>query len=97
MAAANAIPLPMGKGDMVFINDMAILHARESFSEGGTYLQRHLLKLYLRDPEQNWPVPPTARDAWAKIYGSNSEDGSRQETWSARYSAGQEDGWASNG
>jgi len=31
MAAANAIPLPMGKGDMVFINDMAILHAREPY------------------------------------------------------------------
>jgi hypothetical protein len=97
MAAANAFPLPMGKGDMVFINDMAILHARESFSEGRTYIQRHLLKLYLRDPEQNWPVPPTAKDAWAKIYGSNSEDGIRQETWLARYSAGQEDGWQSNG
>lgn len=97
MAAANAIPLPMGKGDMVFINDMAILHAREPFNEGGAYLQRHLLKFYLRDPEHTWPVPPTVSDALAKIYGSNSEDGTRRETWFTRYGAGQEDSWQSNG
>ncbi len=97
MAAANAIPLPMGKGDMVFINDMAILHAREPFSEGGVYLQRHLLKLYLRDPDQDWPVPPKVADAWKEIYGPNSEGGKRNEMWSTRYGLGQEDGWRSNG
>jgi len=97
MAAANAIPLPMGKGDMVFINDMAILHAREPFSEGGVYLQRHLLKFYLRDPEQSWPMPPAVSNALMKIYGPNIEGGRREETWSTRFNAGQEDGWASNG
>ena len=97
MAEANSMPLPMGKGDMVFINDMAILHAREPFSEGGVFLQRHLLKFYLSDPDQTWPVPPTVADAWKKIYGPNSEAGVRNETWSVRWGAGQEDGWASNG
>jgi len=97
MAAANAIPLPMGKGDIVFINDMTILHAREKFSEGGDPLRRHLLKLYLRDPEQNWPIPSTAAETWQKIYGPNKEDGSREETWCTRYEYGQEDDWLTNG
>ena len=97
MAAKNAIPLPMGKGDIVFINDMVMLHAREAFNEGGTSLQRHLLKFYLRDPAQNWPVPPTAEDAWRKMYGPNRDDGSRKEIWCTRYVSGDEGGWLTNG
>ncbi|OCL03097.1 Clavaminate synthase-like protein, partial [Glonium stellatum] len=53
MAAANSVPLPMGRGDMVFVNDMTILYAREGFSEGGVYMKRHLLKMSFRNPEQN--------------------------------------------
>lgn len=97
MAAENAIPLPMGKGDIVFINDMAILHAREPFSEGGVRLQRHLLKFYLRDPEQNWSVPPTAADALRKIYGPNCGDGTRKEMWCPSYGPSAENDWTANG
>jgi hypothetical protein len=97
MSAQNAVPLPLGKGDIAFINDMAILHAREAFDEGGSHLQRHLLKLYLRDPEQNWPVPSTELQQWNKIYGPNRPDGSRNESWYVRHEPGQEDDWLRNG
>jgi hypothetical protein len=92
----NAVALPWHKGDMVFLNDMAIMHAREAFKEGGD-LQRHLLKFYLRDPKQNWPIPATARQHWDAIYGPNTTDGRREEEWSVRSEAGQEDNWMSNG
>lgn len=97
MAAENAIPLPMKKGDLVFINDMVLFHARESFDEAGAYLQRHLLKMSIRDPAQNWPVPSTAKQAWRKMYGPNREDGTRKETWSTRFAPGDEEGLLTNG
>jgi hypothetical protein len=92
----NGVALPWHKGDMVFLNDMAIMHAREAFKEGGD-LQRHLLKFYLRDPKQNRPIPATARQHWDAIYGPNTTDGRREEEWSVRFEAGQEDNWMSNG
>ncbi|KAI1769913.1 Clavaminate synthase-like protein [Hypoxylon cercidicola] len=95
--AKNAVPLPWSKGDIAFINDMAIMHARSSFTESGQGLQRHLLKFYLRDPDQNWKIPESARKHWEKIYGPNTPEGNRDEEWCIRYEAGQEDTWESNG
>ncbi|ORY67028.1 uncharacterized protein BCR38DRAFT_300793, partial [Pseudomassariella vexata] len=69
MMTKNAVALPWGRGDIAFINDMAIMHARSSFTESGEELQRHLLKFYLRDPAQNWQVPETAKKHWERIYG----------------------------
>ena len=97
MAAENAIALPMGKGDMVFINDMVMFHAREAFDEGGMYQKRHLLKFYLRDPEQNWPMPQHAVPSWKKMYGPNCEDGTRKERWCPEYVPGDEEGAPTNG
>ncbi len=95
--AKNAVALPWGKGDIAFINDMAIMHARSGFTEADRGLQRHLLKFYLRDPQQSWPVPPSAQRQWDKIYGPNTPDGQRKELWCVRYEAGQENDWESNG
>jgi len=96
IANKNAIALPWGKGDIVFINDMAIMHARDSFSEGGVSKKRHLLKFYLRDPKQSWPVSATVEGALNKIYGPNREDGTRDETWCMRWT-GDADSWQQNG
>lgn len=94
----NALPLPWGKGDIVYINDMAVMHARSAFKEGGTGIHRHLVKFYLRDPAQNWPVPETAQTHWNKIYGPNNAKGDRDETWTIKYEEGSKgDGWESNG
>ncbi|KAI1106395.1 Clavaminate synthase-like protein [Jackrogersella minutella] len=95
--AKNAVPLPWKKGDIAFINDMAIMHARSGFTENGHGLQRHLLKFYLRDPAQNWKIPVSAQKQWEKTYGPNMPDGGRDEEWCIRYEVGQEDDWNSNG
>ncbi|KAF2746993.1 Clavaminate synthase-like protein [Sporormia fimetaria CBS 119925] len=85
LAASNCISLPMEKGDMVFINDMALVHARESFDEDEGRAQRHLLKMYLHDPSQHWPVAPSARSKWARMYGANRPNGERQESFEEAY------------
>ncbi|KAI1374758.1 Clavaminate synthase-like protein [Hypoxylon crocopeplum] len=95
--AKNAVPLPWRKGDIAFINDMAIMHARSSFTESGQGIQRHLLKFYLRDPAKKWPIPESAQKQWNKIYGPNTPEGGREEVWCIKYEAGQENDWESNG
>ncbi|KAI2602326.1 Clavaminate synthase-like protein [Hypoxylon sp. NC1633] len=95
--AKNAVPLPWRKGDIAFINDMAVMHARSSFTENGNGIQRHLLKFYLRDPAQDWPIPESAQKQWNKIYGPNTPEGKREEEWCIKYEVGQENDWESNG
>ncbi|KAK3990769.1 hypothetical protein QBC44DRAFT_368741 [Cladorrhinum sp. PSN332] len=56
-AAKNSITLPVVKGDILLVNDMALFHAREAFDDGNIPLKRHLVKMYFRDPEQGWEIP----------------------------------------
>lgn len=95
-AASNCIALPMNKGDMVFLNDMTLMHAREPFEEAGS-AKRHLLKMYLHDPKQNWEVAPSAVAQWNKMYGSNRPDGGREEIFWTMHTGGDEGKSTTNG
>jgi hypothetical protein len=96
IAAANCIRLALKQGEILFLNDMAIMHGREAFSEEGEFLKRHFLKMLLRDPAQNWPVPESAGD-WMKMYGPNCADGTRSEGWDIEYQPGGETKPLNNG
>lgn len=97
IAAANCIEIPLSKGDMLFVNDMAVMHARDAFTEGGQFLKRHFLKMLFHDPEKNWPVPESAKAAWLKMYGPNQPDGTRKEIWDIVYRPGLEARNSENG
>jgi hypothetical protein len=97
IAAANCIRIPLDKGDILFVNDMAVMHARDGFAEDGQYLKRHFLKMLFRDPEKNWPVPESAKTAWLKMYGPNQPDGTRKEIWDTNYTPGSEQRSHENG
>ncbi|KAJ3549656.1 hypothetical protein NM208_g396 [Fusarium decemcellulare] len=55
------------KGDIQYINNLNIFHARDGFVDGGGK-QRHLLRLWLRDPENAWQTPKVLRPRWDQIY-----------------------------
>ncbi|KAL4796862.1 hypothetical protein BDV19DRAFT_397977 [Aspergillus venezuelensis] len=55
------------KGDIQFINNLAIFHARDGFVDSEEK-QRHLLRLWLRDPENAWHTPDVLAPRWAQIY-----------------------------
>jgi hypothetical protein len=46
-------------GDIQFINNLGILHARSAYSNSrpGMPSSRHLLRMFLRDPEREWTKP----------------------------------------
>lgn len=106
LARQDAFALPTRKGDVVYMNNLALLHGREQFTEkqqqqqdqkDRAFTQRHLLKLCLRDPVRSWAAPTSLLPVWERIYGNNRADGSREEHCCLQYAPGQESLWARNG
>ncbi|KAJ8132020.1 hypothetical protein O1611_g1602 [Lasiodiplodia mahajangana] len=55
------------KGDMQYINNLAIFHARDGFTDTPEK-QRHLIRLWLRDPENAWQTPSVLQWRWDQLY-----------------------------
>ncbi|KAK8088808.1 TfdA family taurine catabolism dioxygenase TauD [Apiospora hydei] len=55
------------KGDMQYVNNLAVFHARDAFTDSPEK-KRHLLRLWLRDPENAWETPEVLRPRWAQLY-----------------------------
>lgn len=62
-------------GDIQFLNNLTILHAREEFqgSEGNEN-RRHLLRLVQMDEELSWGLPKELKDVTAKMYDHGPDD-----------------------
>jgi hypothetical protein len=51
-------------GDILFVNNLSVLHARESYGDdeatsapASSKSRRHFLRLFIRDPERSWEKP----------------------------------------
>ncbi|KAE8321647.1 hypothetical protein BDV39DRAFT_197454 [Aspergillus sergii] len=53
--------------DIQFANNLCLFHARGGFKDSPEK-QRHLLRLWLRDPEYAWETPAALKDRWDSIY-----------------------------
>lgn len=51
-----SVELDHQAGDIQFVNNLAILHARESFKDS-TENSRHVLRMGIRDLEYGWTLP----------------------------------------
>ncbi|KAE8391483.1 hypothetical protein ETB97_006777 [Aspergillus alliaceus] len=68
LAEEHSAALDFQKGDVQYINNLSIFHARKGFrDEPGK--ERHLLRLWLRDPELAWETPEPLRGRWENVYG----------------------------
>ncbi|KXX74803.1 hypothetical protein MMYC01_203297 [Madurella mycetomatis] len=78
----------MERGDLRFINNMAVLHRREAFTNshhggsGGAAAAamtgvRHLVRIWLHNEIMCWKLPQPLRIAWARVF----EDSEREEQW----------------
>lgn len=71
--AARKVQLEMETkpGDIHFINNLFILHKRDSFKNGdGVGEKRHLVRMRLRDDELGWNLPESLRKEWADAFGA---------------------------
>ncbi|EGU72953.1 hypothetical protein FOXB_16541 [Fusarium oxysporum f. sp. conglutinans Fo5176] len=58
-------------GDIHFINNLFILHKRDSFKNGyGVGEKRHLVRMRLRDDGLGWNLPESLRKEWADAFGA---------------------------
>lgn len=62
-------------GDMHFINNLAILHRRDAFNNGGN--KRHLVRVRCRSTRLGWAIPKDLKAAWDGAFGPSA----RGESW----------------
>ncbi|KIH92036.1 taurine catabolism dioxygenase family protein [Sporothrix brasiliensis 5110] len=79
IADRNSVKLDTDPGDLVFINNWAVLHSRSSYEDAssgdatGLATRRHLLRLWLRSSELGWKIPESMRAPWETAFGYTDE------------------------
>lgn len=73
LATKHRLMLDTKPGDMLFINNWALIHARDSYKDPKDGPGRHLVRLWLRDSELGWDVPKSMRVPWEAAFGSNGD------------------------
>lgn len=74
-AAGQAVArrIPARSGDILFFNNLRMMHARDSFVDGvfeENNTTRYLLRLILHDDREDahWEIPPHLHDTWKELY-----------------------------
>ncbi|KAH7032637.1 uncharacterized protein B0I36DRAFT_241078 [Microdochium trichocladiopsis] len=68
VARQHQVKISSCTGDMIFINNWSLLHAREEYDDGASSA-RHVVRLWLHDPKLGWEVPPQMQVAWDAAFG----------------------------
>ncbi|KAL3462243.1 hypothetical protein BJX64DRAFT_277316 [Aspergillus heterothallicus] len=68
LAEKSAVALDFRKGDIQFVNNLSVFHARAGFTDSEE-TRRHLVRLWLRDPEFAWKTPGGLEGRWETVYG----------------------------
>ncbi|KAI1499550.1 hypothetical protein F5X99DRAFT_419801 [Biscogniauxia marginata] len=71
-ALKHQVPLQTRPGDMVFLNNYALLHARDSYEDGAAS-SRHLVRMWLRNAELGWQIPSSMHIPWDAVFGERSK------------------------
>lgn len=75
-ASRRCLSLTPQKGNMIFINNLAMLHSRDGFTDDSAHT-RHILRLWLRNSTLAWSLPGELVGGHGRIYGENG----RTERW----------------
>lgn len=62
-----AVGLDFQRGDIQYINNLVTFHARDGFTDTPDQ-QRHLVRLWLRDPDYAWETPAPLQSRWDDVY-----------------------------
>lgn len=76
----HQVALSFQPGDMTFINNWAILHAREAFRDD-LVTQRYLVRMWLKNDTLAWKLPHPLQEGNRKIF----HDKSLVENWNVVY------------
>lgn len=72
-AEKNSFSIQLERGDMQFLNNFAVFHARQAFTddEDEAGRRRHILRLWLRNEKYAWNTPDCLKDSWFEVYGES--------------------------
>jgi hypothetical protein len=76
LAEDNALVLDLEAGDMLFWNNLGLLHARNGFTDSPSH-RRHLLRIWLHNDNLGWGIPRQIRQPWNEAF----EHDDRQQIW----------------
>ena len=89
LAERYAVGLDFRQGDIQFANNLSIFHARDGYTNSpekkyvrgpcaraatDQVIRRHLVRLWLRDPEYAWATPSDFQARWDGLYKGVSPD-----------------------
>ncbi|EWC44620.1 hypothetical protein DRE_06609 [Drechslerella stenobrocha 248] len=83
LARKYCITETLSSGDLVFVNNLAVLHNRTAYADDATLparSHRHLIRLFLRDEQLAWPTPRELLLDWGRVFGGFDGD---DELWVA--------------
>jgi hypothetical protein len=66
-AEKHCLKLDQMEGDMLFINNLGLLHSREAFQDDDSS-RRHLLRLWLRNDDLGWKIPSGLQLEWDNLF-----------------------------
>lgn len=72
LATKNRYRLNTMPGDMIFVNNWSLLHARDSYVDSDT-VRRHLVRLWLRSSTRGWDVPREMKVPWEAAFGPKGD------------------------
>lgn len=74
-AKKRAIELQLQAGDLVFFNNLAMLHARDAFMDDEAVgHRRHLMRLIIRNDVAAYDLPSALEETWKALYDHNVEE-----------------------
>lgn len=73
IADRSAFVLDLEPGDILFWNNLGLLHSRNGFTDTATE-KRHLVRLWIHNDTETWPIPSALRERWEESYGEKGPD-----------------------
>ncbi|KAL4955935.1 hypothetical protein BDW69DRAFT_182111 [Aspergillus filifer] len=76
----HCISLPMLKGDLLYVNNFSLLHAREAFADNEVN-KRYLLRLWLKNEEMAWKLPGVLKRGNEDLHSPNVGGEEEKRDW----------------
>ena len=76
LAERRAVKIQLQPGDMIFFNNLSMLHARDAFVDSNARgNKRHLLRLILKNSrDEAHELPPQLAETWKQLYEHDAEE-----------------------
>ncbi|KAI9148183.1 Taurine hydroxylase-like protein SAT17 [Paramyrothecium foliicola] len=73
VAEQHELCLPLIRGDVALVNNLAVMHARAAFQDDEARGKKRLIaRMWLRNEEKAWPTPDSLLPDWTRGYGTDS-------------------------